>query len=332
MGQNVSSNKPARQENDAIQTSRKIEFELGENDVQKEGRPDGIGRIYRVSGNLLIIKDCCKTVPKQFVGCVRDAIVGFSVGASTRMRRYLRECLAEYDTMVTLTYPGFFSTDGVEVKNHLRRFLQEVRREYMRRGKDVSMHSSFWFLEFQARGAPHFHIFTTWAPDKDWVARTWYRIVNSEDIRHLQAGTRTEYLSKGRAGTISYASKYAAKQEQKEVPPGFENVGRFWGVHGRRAVLSASTFVADNEAGSPSVTRVVKKLFKEVELALLSGDAEIVVRDKGVVVISINQIRTLKRIRLEIYHLAWQVQRWDNMFDDAELELGVGNHDTRSNQ
>lgn len=38
----------------------------------------------------------------------------------------------------------------------------------------------------------------------------------------------------------SYATKYAAKIEQKQVPDSFRDVGRFWGVWGLRKTLAAT--------------------------------------------------------------------------------------------
>jgi hypothetical protein len=94
-----------------------------------------------------------------------------------------------------------------------------------------------WFLEFQQRGAPHFHILTDWPLPKNrgnkvlWysrIAKRWYDIVDSGDEKHLQAGTRTETL-RSKEGGARYAVKYAQKMKQKKVPQGYEDVGRFWG-------------------------------------------------------------------------------------------------------
>ena len=298
------------------------EYEI--NKCSPEESPDGVGRIYRASGNLLIIKDCSKTTPKQFVGSVRSTVTGFSPRSGVRMRRYLRECLPEYREMVTLTYPGFFETNGKAVKEHLRRFLQELRREYIRQHSDDGRHSSFWFLEFQSRGAPHFHIFTTWSPNKEWVASTWYRIVNSEDIRHLHAGTRVEFLKQGRAGTISYASKYAAKAEQKEVPENYKNVGRFWGVYGWRACLSASTWVSAKESVLPDVEHHQQKLFKMIQRALFESAAEIVHAEPGTRVLTMHDKKLQQNVRRHISMLSLIVSRFDNFLDDAELDYGEG--------
>lgn len=288
--------------------------------LQNKASSKDVGTIYRASGNLLIIKESVKTVPRQFVGCTRNDIVAFSTGASTRMRRYLREAMSEYTTMVTLTYPFDYPSNGRDIKQHLKRFLQEIRRAYIRKGFDGALHSSFWFLEFQARGAPHFHVFTTWSPSKEWVAKRWYEIVNSEDIRHLHAGTRTEYLKHGRAGTISYASKYAAKQEQKHVPENYENVGRFWGVFGRRDVMAATTFLDTSERSQYDAKYQLERLFSFVNRALMEGDAEILVRKEGVCVVNLITKDAQRKARLRISMLGAMINRHEAMFCDAELD------------
>jgi len=286
----------------------------------------GSGVLYRASGNLFIVKTVIKTRPRVFDCAARAAINSFSPGASTRMRRYLRECLPEYKVMVTLTYPGSFPTNGKATKEHLRRFLQEIRREYMRRCDkgDVngSSHSSFWFLEFQSRGAPHYHIFTTWAPNKEWVAKRWYEIVGSEDERHLRAGTRTEFLRTGRAGTISYAAKYAAKQEQKRVPEFFDNVGRFWGVHGWRAVMSATTFVASTGEAFDRVYSSRKAMFLALQRFISDGRADVLHRDNGVLVVNMPEEYVQKRMRMHVSRMTAMTAVHDGMFSDAELDEG----------
>jgi hypothetical protein len=283
-----------------------------------------LGTIYRASGHLFIIRETAKCIPKQFIGTVRNSIIEFSAGSAMRMRRYLRECAPNYRFMVTLTYPGFYESNGTIVKQHLKRFLQELRRRYIRLHSDDGLHSSFWFLEFQSRGAPHFHIFTTWSGDKDWTARTWYRIVDSEDNRHLVAGTRVETIRAGRKGTISYASKYAAKAEQKEVPENYKNVGRFWGITGRRCCLSADTFVQASEAGSPDVKPALNRMFKLIEKLLLESLAEIIVRDQGILVLNVHDFKWQQRMRVEVSRLALQTCRWHDLFIDAELDYGEG--------
>jgi hypothetical protein len=189
---------------------------------------NGSGIMYSLQGRALYVRPITSGTKPPIAG--RSNITAFSVRSGARMRRFLRCCDAQYRIMGTLTYPAEFPRSGRVVKAHFRAFVERCRRYHEREGH--AGWSIFWFLEFQARGAPHFHFFTNYEIPRDLLALWWYDVVGSGDKRHLLAGTRIEYLRAGRSGAISYASKYAAKVEQKAVPAGFEDVGRFWGAVG----------------------------------------------------------------------------------------------------
>jgi len=183
----------------------------------------------------------------------RGEILEFSKKSRKRLAFVACNTDVVFKTMITLTYPAEFPSDGKTVKNNLRAFLEWLTRDLGARP------SYLWFLEFQKRGAPHFHLLIDWElpviwreetvnidghtitrkrPSQDhrdqvkWfrhrVSATWYRIVGSGDYKHLQAGTRTERIRKP-DGAKRYATKYAYKMRQKAVPPEYRNVGRFWG-------------------------------------------------------------------------------------------------------
>jgi hypothetical protein len=156
---------------------------------------------------------------------MRQKVAGFSEDSKRRMLFTFRNVVG-LRVLLTLTYPGQFSTDGREVKRH----WDNMRRWLTRRGVGGA-----WFMEFQARGAPHFHCFLTGEVPKEDVAAAWYQIVASGDVRHLRAGTRIEALRELHAAG-AYAAKYLKKQEQKDVPDGFSDVGRFWGLFGGLSV------------------------------------------------------------------------------------------------
>jgi hypothetical protein len=162
---------------------------------------------------------------KRRGGGMREAIAGFSEDSKRRMLFTFRNVVG-LRVLLTLTYPGEFSTDGREVKRH----WANMRRWLARRGV-----AGAWFMEFQERGAPHFHCFLTGQVPKEEVAAAWYQIVGSGDERHLRAGTGIESLRELHAAG-AYAAKYLRKQEQKEVPEGFSDVGRFWGLFGGLSV------------------------------------------------------------------------------------------------
>jgi hypothetical protein len=218
------------------------------------------GKNYLVSGNLFIVTDRTRVPEPSGEGFQRGCINKFSESSGRRMRRYLRECVPEYVNMVTLTYPYGLGRSGSESKQHLKRFIQELKRYSERDGDSDLFWSVFWFMEFQKNGAIHYHLFTTHRFSKEFIANCWYRIVGSEDERHLRAGTRIEKLRAGRKGTISYAAKYAVKSEQKEIPDEIKDAGRFWGVSGSRATMAASTFVSAEHMELKVVKRSINKL------------------------------------------------------------------------
>lgn len=157
---------------------------------------------------------------KRKGGGLRKKITKFSKKSGKNLKFHMNNSKVKFSNMITLTYPADYPTDGVEVKYQLNRFtkfLKEQNCEYT------------WIIEFQKRGAPHFHLITDTYIDKKIVSEAWYNIVNSGDEKHLIAGTRCERLRLGRVGAKSYVRKYLNKQEQKDVPEDYKDVGRFWG-------------------------------------------------------------------------------------------------------
>lgn len=176
----------------------------------------------------------------------RGTITSFSA-ASARRLLFCARNFPSLTVMVTLTYPGEYPVDGRQVMNHWRR----MRQWLVRNGNPAGL----WFKEFQARGAPHFHVFMPTEVPKAAVAEAWYSIVGSGDLRHLRAGTRTERLRNPEAAG-AYAAKYASKSLQKEVPEEFQNVGRFWGTWGN-PMIAETVVLRGNEA--VSVVRTVRR-------------------------------------------------------------------------
>lgn len=163
----------------------------------------------------------------------------------------VKNCDCDFWSIITLTYPSVFPCDGRKVKAHLRAFREDYLKKYQRRG--------FWWLEFQRRGAPHFHIlsevdlqecgdlvlkrrrgklnrgadsYLTHPPDEEWLAERWYRIVRSGDEKHRLAGVSWEAVEKSE-GALRYMATHGAKRSQKKVPAEYLNVGRFWGRIGK---------------------------------------------------------------------------------------------------
>ena len=150
----------------------------------------------------------------------RSKIITFSKRSAKRLRFTVRNSENLWKVFVTLTYPDAFPCDGRETKKHLNTFLQYLRR------KNIKF---TWVLEFQSRGAPHYHVIISDFIPKEELSSVWYKIVNSGDEKHLQAGTRIESIN-SKAHLYGYLSNYINKLDQKTPPVGFEKVGRFWGA------------------------------------------------------------------------------------------------------
>ncbi|MFC3386911.1 hypothetical protein ACFOHP_33890 [Couchioplanes caeruleus subsp. azureus] len=164
--------------------------------------------------------------------------------------------------MVTLTYPGDWLTvapDGKAAKRHLQMFRKRFVKAW---GHDVT---GVWKLEFQERGAPHFHLLMvpphglsripgkkarlgSWVgagkPFREWLSLVWADIVNHPDPeqrrRHERAGTGLDW-SEGLRATdpkrvAVYFTKHGSfrkKEYQNCVPEAWQEPGkgpgRFWG-------------------------------------------------------------------------------------------------------
>lgn len=184
----------------------------------------------------------------------RGPIERFSGRSKSRLAAYLATCTARYQYMGTLTYGVDFPSWGPDAKRHLDLFLQWLLRRMRRLSGSPADESICWFLEFQKRGAPHFHLFYTRRIPWKEAAQQWARIIGDPGI--WRTSTRFEKLNSGRGGTVSYARKYAAKLTQKVVPHGYEGVGRFWGIRGLRARAVATTRWTDCEEGRVRMRRL----------------------------------------------------------------------------
>lgn len=154
----------------------------------------------------------------------KSAITTFSRQARRHLAFVASNTDIEFTTMITLTYPKVWESNGKVVKAHFKRFKQCLTRRF-------KCHN-LWFLEFQRRGAPHFHIMTNQGryskEDIRWIAESWYRIVGSNDVYHLDAGTQIKGMT-CIDGLRHYVVKYMAKMYQKNIPKDYRNVGRLYG-------------------------------------------------------------------------------------------------------
>ena len=165
---------------------------------------------------------------------LRSRITRFSFQSRQRLISACRN-RDDFNGFITLTYPdekyaetatgGNYMASGRVVKEQLRRFRQWLTR------RDIG---GIWFLEFQKRGAPHFHLVTNKALDSvqsGAASRYWAKLVGSDCPHHAEMGVNAQVMRKSHAAG-AYAAKYSCKDEQKTVPENYQDVGRFWGMFG----------------------------------------------------------------------------------------------------
>lgn len=157
----------------------------------------------------------------------------------------------EWTDFITLTYHEA-PRNGKQTKQNLKRFLEKVERI----GSPGACRA-FWWMEFQRRGAIHFHIALSgvvryiheepgpkpgfhWKGKGDsnvlvgsscYASREWSRIIGQENRHTAKHSARWERV-KNAVALPAYLAKYLAKKEQKTVPDCVTDVGRFWGTRG----------------------------------------------------------------------------------------------------
>lgn len=229
------------------------------------------------SPDAMLVKTSCAFGPKVEVQRSRRAAVG---GLSRKSRgRCVQQLaripfgrLAVRPIFLTLTYPKDYQGDWHVWKRDLEAFWKRLQRGYGFRTPDGEWHdvefpeaSCIWRLELQERGAPHYHLILFGVPwlHIPWLDSAWAGVVDSGDDRHERAGTQIEWPRTWK-GTVSYVAKYVAKQSQApaltawsvdmdgSAAPVYEQVGRHWGVMGRKFLpesiaeleIDAATFEA----------------------------------------------------------------------------------------
>lgn len=189
---------------------------------------------------------------------------------SEESRTRFRDRLAETDWpnasiyLATATYPRYFEADPAAWKADLHRLFVAWRQTY-------GPVRCVWILEFQRRGAPHFHIAIVVpngvksAEVREWFAQTWYRIAGHGDRRHLNQHRKAEHFKRtdGHRGVTSYFQRELRKEHQKTLPEWLrrrdsdEGAGRWWGVRGlKRLILDEPV----TEAESYKLKRVASRL------------------------------------------------------------------------
>lgn len=172
----------------------------------------------------------------------RGRVASFSASSQRRLR-VLTNSMPDtlpLPLFITLTYPEHWPDEPTQWKRHLDRFLTWLTRKYDK----VPI---IWKLEPQERGAPHFHlaVYTPRFIRARVLSAVWYKIVGSEDPKHLRAGTQIT-RARSRRGSLSYLAKYIGKRVSPKL--GWEKVGRYWGIRNRPAGMLKRVWLPQRSA------------------------------------------------------------------------------------
>jgi hypothetical protein len=143
-----------------------------------------------------------------------------SAGRKSRVARAL---------FVTLTYPRDWPAAWEVWKAQLKAFRKRVERS--RHG----FLGALWRLEFQRRGAPHFHLLLCFPRPvhvrgfRLWLSRAWNEVLDG-GRDHLVVGCNARPVYGGGGKLLNYLAKYLGKCTPAPVDGSAS--GRMWGVWG----------------------------------------------------------------------------------------------------
>lgn len=158
----------------------------------------------------------------------KQAVHGFSRKSRLELMKRLSTVYRKAEfRCLTLTYKDNV-TDPTKYMRDRRAFMDRLRRDYPHV-------AAIWKLEFQDRGAAHFHIlfWGGWI-DSGWIATQWDRIAGNDFNGGHSTSTRVEYPRSARNAT-SYLFSYLSKGGSERTPHEAA-IGRIWGVHNRCAL------------------------------------------------------------------------------------------------
>ena len=164
----------------------------------------------------------------------RGTVHGLSNAARKRLLDKLMriQWAEEHNKFITLTYPAAYPPTSVS-KTHLRAFLERLRRAHPES-------AAIWRLEFQERGAPHFHLVSPNLPyqNKRSIQQVWGDIIDyPEPFTRIDAFPEVEM--------VRYISKYCSKRKKEKEDDSVRIcntiktsnqyksawTGRCWGTH-----------------------------------------------------------------------------------------------------
>ena len=213
----------------------------------------------------------------------RGIVTVFSRGSRRRLIKKMRRLAqgVEKAFFVTLTYPERFP-DGTIAKQHQRALMERIRRLHPEA-------SAIWRIEYQKRGAPHFHHIWFNLPyiPQQMLRDMWSEII-AEYITDQKPFVRIEMV-RSRRGIMYYVGKYVAKmghEEDHEMHEGqdkqglfnsvsYLHAGRWWGIHNQAAlpwgIKIKIVFTAIDHRQFMAAKRILAREYAKVDMGDANG-------------------------------------------------------------
>lgn len=219
----------------------------------------------------LQVKRCDLTVkkpsrPLSHSPGIKQNIFEFSAHSRARLLSVCRNSGHLIKSQFLLSYPAVFPQDGLTVKKHLNQFLVELRKEFG--GSEVCHY--LWCLEFQERGAPHIHFFSSLDVNdstRQWLASSWVRIIGGGPGALTFHSHRNNFFTWDMQSGSYLSKQYLAKSVQKTVPEKYKNVGRFWGnsktMKPKSIIINPDDYETTDIARLQSAVRILTKQFEK---------------------------------------------------------------------
>lgn len=125
--------------------------------------PEQINSIFPVigliafHGGIVVRRGCNVNLNRRNYSHERKKIYMVSKRSLARLALLVRGSGVQFTSLMTLTYGANYPLSGRIAKKHLNHFLINAKRNF-------GTFEHIWVLEFQERGAVHFHIACTLPP------------------------------------------------------------------------------------------------------------------------------------------------------------------------
>lgn len=205
--------------------------------------------VIKYNGGVVVRRGCNLNLNRSNYQHERKKITVVSKRSLAKLALLVRGTSVEFRSLMTLTYGANYPLSGRKAKKDLNHFLVSSKRAF-------GPYEHIWVLEFQERGAVHFHIATTLYPptelEREIFVRIWQEIctpyswmycqldrvddrllpgqtlLTDQAVRDVHMTPRYWEMVKKKDSLHHYFAKYCTKIRQKKVPSWYSDVGRFW--------------------------------------------------------------------------------------------------------